>query len=226
MLLQREQALLRDILPALIGYRLLQIGAWGFDDGLLGRAGTLCQWRLTRAPSRCGDIVFDGAHLPIASASVDALLLPHTLDLADEAHGLLRECERVLNDRGQLVVLGFNPLSPWWLARSLSASSVQGAIGPRFYTPGRVCDWLRLLDFEPERLVCYGAGFPFFRRPLEFSGRLHWSTCLAWTAQAYIIVARKRVAPRTPLEARRARKTPARKMGLANTGARRVDFRG
>ncbi len=223
MLRQREQALLRDILPALVGYRLLQVGAWGFDADLLERAGTLCQWRLTRAPARCGDIVFDGAHLPIASASVDALLLPHTLDLADQAHGLLRECERVLNDRGQLVVLGFNPLSPWSLARALSASP--GTAGLSFYTPGRVCDWLRLLDFEPERLVRYGAGFPFFRRPLDFSGRLHWSACLAWAAQAYIIVARKRVAPRTPLDARGARNRPARKMGLANTGARRVDSR-
>jgi ubiquinone/menaquinone biosynthesis C-methylase UbiE len=50
--------------------------------------------------------------LPLESASVDAVLLPHTLDFCAEAHRVLREVERVLIPEGRLMIFCFNPLSP------------------------------------------------------------------------------------------------------------------
>src|SRR5699024_4183589 len=106
---------------------------------------------------------------------VDALLLAHSLELSAEPHRLLRECERVLNDRGQLVLLGFDPWSMWALAQRLpgrgSARFVRDA---RFYGVHRVCDWLRLLGFEPERVIRYGVGFPFFRRTVSVPAVEGW----------------------------------------------------
>ena len=49
--------------------------------------------------------------LPLATDSVDALLLPHTLELHDNPHEVLREVARVLIPEGHVVVLGFNPVS-------------------------------------------------------------------------------------------------------------------
>lgn len=228
--MQREHALLREALAALTGYRLLQVGTWGFDRDLLRRAGTLCQWRLAQWPCGDDDIAFDGVNLPIASASVDALLLAHSLDLCAQPHALLRECERVLNDHGQLVLLGFNPLSMWAVAQRLPwRAQTRFVDGAHLYTAHRVCDWLRLLSCEPQRLVRYGVGFPFFAHAvtaptIERPSRM---TSIAWLAQAYMIVARKRVVPLTRVRWRdkNAARTAAGKIGLANHGAGRVDSR-
>src|SRR5699024_6905791 len=115
----------------------------------------LCQWQLARIANRDTDIVFDGVNLPIASDSVDALLLAHTLDRAQQPHQLLRECERVLNDRGKLVLMGFNPMSWWALSHCVFTHSLSQL---QFYTPARACDWLCLLGLRPEQIVRYGVG--------------------------------------------------------------------
>ena len=230
LLVQRESALLRTVLAPLTGYRLLQVGSWGFARDVLRRSGTLCQWRLGYWSGGDDDIAFDGIHLPIASASVDALLLAHSLELCAQPHVLLRECERVLNDRGQLVVLSFNPLSMWALSQRLPGrAQYRLAPGAQFYAAHRVCDWLRLLDFEPQRLVRYGVGFPFFSHTITAPSieRPSRMTSIAWLAQAYLVVARKRVVPLTRIRWRdkKAVKAHAGKIGLANHGAGRVDSR-
>lgn len=228
LLLRREHALLRDVLGALTGFRLLQVGAWGLEPAVLAHAATLYQWRLTSEPQWHNDIGFDGVNFPIASASVDALLLAHTLDLTAQPHRVLRECERVLTDSGQLVLLGFNPLSPWALAQHLPGRGTTAFVKTaRFYTAHRVCDWLRLLGFESQQIARYGVGFPYFshgmHRPVDHGWR-RWGT-LAWLAQAYLIVARKRVMPLTPKRWRpqAAARAGRGHIGLAQHGAGRVN---
>lgn len=228
LLVWREHVLLRRQLALLTGVRLLQIGLWGLDAGLLAHAGTLCQWRLGRGGERDADISFDGEHLPIASASVDALLLPHTLELAPRPHRLLRECDRVLNDRGQLIALGFESRSPWaWAQRVPRRDGRRFVRTAHFYSARRVSDWLRLLEFEPQRVLRYGVGFPFWGRhdSVPTIERGDWRYALAWSTQAYLIVARKRVAPLTRIRWRDKRKARSGQIGLAHHGARRVNSR-
>src|SRR5690606_37876295 len=55
--------------------------------------------------------VADAAALPLASQSVELLVLPHVLEYAHDAHAVLREAERVLLPEGRLVIVGFNPRS-------------------------------------------------------------------------------------------------------------------
>lgn len=206
--MQREHALLRDVLASLTGFRLLQVGDWGLAPDVLEHSATLCRWRLLTQPDGVGDVGFDGVNLPVASGHVDALLLPHTLDLVAAPHRLLRDCERVLNDRGQLILLGFNPLSMWGMAQHIPGRGGKGFVKPaRLYTAHRVCDWLRLLELEPERIVRYGVGFPFYRRIVSVPTVEGWHrlTAVAWLAQAYMIVARKRVVPLTPTPLRHKR---------------------
>jgi SAM-dependent methyltransferase len=86
--------------------------------------------------------------LPFPAASLDLLVLPHTLDFHPAPHDVLREAERTLVPGGRLVLTGFNPWSAWGavrLARRWRGMPWQG----RFVGPARVRDWLALLGFEP-----------------------------------------------------------------------------
>lgn len=105
--------------------------------------------------------------LPFDGQSLDLVVLPHSLELARDAHHALREVERVLRPEGRVVILGFNPASLWGLrqrmghlrrgvglgrSRHLFLPSTGDFIGYR-----RLRDWLRLLSFEVEtgRFGCY-----------------------------------------------------------------------
>jgi len=85
--------------------------------------------------------------LPFQDASLDFLVLPHTLELSYDPHATLREVERVLVPEGRVVICGFNPNSLWGLSKSCKRgfSEVGDFIGQ-----GRLRDWLRLLSFEVE----------------------------------------------------------------------------
>lgn len=85
--------------------------------------------------------------LPFPDASLDLLVLPHTLELSYDPHATLREVERVLVPEGRVVICGFNPNSLWGLAKTCRRgfADVGDFIGHR-----RLRDWLKLLSFEVE----------------------------------------------------------------------------
>jgi SAM-dependent methyltransferase len=105
--------------------------------------------------------------LQFESASLDLVVLPHSLELARDPHLTLREVERVLVPEGRVLVLGFNPASLWGarqrlgrLRRRLGLGTGRDLFLPRageFIGYRRLRDWLRLLSFEVEsgRFGCY-----------------------------------------------------------------------
>jgi SAM-dependent methyltransferase len=105
--------------------------------------------------------------LPFDAASLDLLVLPHTLELARDPHLALREVERVLVPEGRVVIVGFNPASLWGvrqrlgrLRRRIWRRREQSLFLPNegeFIGYRRLRDWLRLLSFEVEagRFGCY-----------------------------------------------------------------------
>ena len=112
------------------------------------------------------DLLAEPVALPFAAASLDLLVLPHTLELSIDPHAALREVERVLVPEGRVVISGLTPTSLWGL-RQLRARMVQrlGRGKGNLYLPDvgefigyrRLRDWLRLLSFEVEsaRFGCY-----------------------------------------------------------------------
>ena len=90
--------------------------------------------------------------LPFAEHSTDLVVLPHVLEFSPDPHQILREIERILIPEGQLIVLGFNPLSLWGLRNRFERQ-------PGFPWHGnylsllRLKDWLKLLGFEVDRGV-------------------------------------------------------------------------
>ena len=129
----------------------------GPDAGLVASRSFVAQPSL-----RCH---FDA--LPFDAASLDLVVLPHTLELARDPHLTLREVERVLVPEGRALIVGFNPASLWGarqrlgrLRQSLPFASRGELFLPRageFIGYRRLRDWLRLLSFEVEagRFGCY-----------------------------------------------------------------------
>lgn len=105
--------------------------------------------------------------LPFDAASLDLVVLPHSLELARDPHLTLREVERVLVPEGRVLILGFNPASLWGtrqrlgrMRRRLGLGTERDLFLPRageFISYRRLRDWLRLLSFEVEsgRFGCY-----------------------------------------------------------------------
>lgn len=193
LLLERQATQMREVLPHLCGYRMLQIGDWNFGADILQNSATLCQWTLGQDPDGGADILFDGESLPISSRCIDAVILPHSLETAVAPHPLLREVDRVLCDHGHVVILGFNPFSPWAIARTCRRWLKRQPRTRRLYPMGRVCDWLELLDYELVSGHRFGVGFPYLPADGVDIGNAGWWRLPGIVGQAYAVIARKRV---------------------------------
>lgn len=191
--LERDQ--IGHNLPGLIGHRLLQIGRWGLDDSLYESSPMLQHWVMGVGEEMRVHLRCDGRTLPIASRSVDAVLMPHSLERVKSPHRLLREVDRVLCAHGQVIVSGFNPWGLWAASQRLPWGKPHYPSTSRFYTLNRVRDWLELLDFEITEQRCYGLHFP---RLQNASTSESMRRLLGPFSQAYLLLARKRVIPLTP----------------------------
>src|SRR5690606_17006646 len=163
--LANEQRLARRVLERVFGELLLQVGCWGGRHAFLRYARTqrkaLVDWRMDSG----ADVVCDTAALAIPSDSVDAVILPHTLERIPSPHALLREVDRVLRADGPIIALSFAPTGPWGLRHLLSPGGYP--IGQkRMIREGRLRDWLELLSFEVSsaRRYCHTLPFEQFRQ--------------------------------------------------------------
>lgn len=119
--------------------------------------------RANRIPLRqklgdCGavDLRCDLSALPLASNSIDLVVLPHVLEFSADPHQILREVERVLIPEGQVIIVGFNPFSLWGLQQRIKRNGEFPWNG-NYLSLMRLNDWLKLLGFEVDRgmLGCY-----------------------------------------------------------------------
>ena len=122
-LVAAESELLGEALEDVFGWELLQIGVWGGARELLAGSRTRRQ-TIVAAPGfpSGADIIGRPSQLPVSSDSVDAVLLPHTLEFASDPYAIVREVDRVLVGEGQLLVLGFRPWTLWGIRARASRS--------------------------------------------------------------------------------------------------------
>jgi SAM-dependent methyltransferase len=204
-----EQDLLRDVLGDVFGYHLVQLDPSCQSDSLaasriMHRVVQSCTDQgLEQAPGLLGC----AEALPLQSDSVDAFVLSHVLELADDAHQVLREIDRCLVAEGHLIVLGFNPYSWWGLRKVMFGWRGKVPWSLRFVSLPRLKDWLSLLGFDtmqtrylfPYPPWQYGAGS--INKGTTLLHRLHgdhWPLLAA----SYLLVARKRVTTLTPIKPR------------------------
>ncbi len=198
--LGEETALARLALDDVFGFELLQVGAWGPGRHLLGGART--QHTTLVAPDLGPGVTLCAplASLPFASDSIDAIFLPHTLELVEDPYAVLRVAERVLCAEGCLMICGFNPLSGWGARRLFARYFRRRAFPPqtrRMLSERRLRDWMALLDFEVAGVYGYLGSLPMtgrLRKTADGAAReAEYRPRAPLTAGAYLLKARKRV---------------------------------
>src|SRR6266850_2867754 len=156
-LLEKEQAYLDDVTPDIFGFHALQLGMSSVD---LLRESRIAH-RMRIADAGIPDLYAKCHELPLATQSIDLVVLPHVLEFAAKPHEILREVDRVMMPEGRLVILGFNPWSLWGLRSAVGFSRDAFPWNGRFVSLLRVKDWLALLGFDVSagRLVAYAPPF-------------------------------------------------------------------
>lgn len=199
-LLETECSILDQLLPGLFGYELLQLSV--IEQKLYESSPVGHRFRMGFC---CGDnspCIGNLTELPFPSDSLDILLLHHVLDICEVPQHVLREASRVSIAAGYLLIVGFNPLSIWGLWNMVKMWEKKPPWNSNFIRPGRLMDWLNLLDFKIDRAI-----FGFFRPPSAILGGVHMpdfsrglSRNINWPlGAAYVILARKQVGGMTPI---------------------------
>lgn len=216
--LREEAALAPLALDDVFGFELLQVGAWGparhLLDGARTQHATLLAPEMTTGVTLCAPL----DSLPFRSDSIDAIFLPHTLELVEDPYAVLREAERVLCAEGCLMICGFNPFSGWGVRRAFAKYVGRPAFPPqtqRLLSERRLRDWVALLGFDVDSVYGYLGLLPTKGRAprpgdaaaLEAAAddvrAIAARPRAAWTAGAYLLKARKRVKTMTLVRPRR-----------------------
>jgi len=141
-------------------------------------------------------ILADFLELPFESNSVDAVLLPHTLDMHKSQHELLREVARILLPGGHLLMVCFNPYSYFGIKKSLHCQSMCTPWILKMLSSRRAIDWLELLEFEILSLRHLHQALPLGRylnnKWVDFCFS-YLDKKFTYLGSCYIIMAKKRV---------------------------------
>jgi SAM-dependent methyltransferase len=215
-LIEQEKKVVAAALESVFGAQCVQIGHWGGEESFLPLV-RIPRRGLVAEPGSSGDCVSHASSLALLSQSVDAVLLPHTLEFEPEPHEVLREAERVLVGEGHLIILGFAPAGFWALRHYLSGDGFPPS-AMHFLSAQRLRDWLRLLGFEILETVHFVHGLPIeglvsgpIARGLEAVSGVFGHKF----GSVYCLKARKRVYALTPI---RPRRRPARVLAGAVAG--------
>lgn len=205
-LLQWQQARCDEAVADIFGYYALQLGQPALDGLRCNRMGQ--RW-LVHTPS---DLAKANAApalptaqatlhcypeaLPFAQASVDLLILPHTLEHCQQPHAALREVARVLVPEGRVLIFGLNPYSLWGMQHALERPSHPPLNAARGLSYRRLRDWLALLALEVVA-TDFGCYAPALNSP-EWLARWRWMDGLGqrlWPVlgAAYCVLAVKKV---------------------------------
>ena len=199
-LLALEFALVGETLEDCFGWEMLQVGAWGEGRGLLRGARTRSQALAASSLVSGCDLVSRLSQLPIASDSVDTVLLPHTLEFESDPYSVLREADRVLAGDGKLVILAFAPWSPWGLRAATTRAGYPPGLR-RLISERRLRDWLRLLGYDIGEARRYLHELPW-GEPAAVTLRTRRSWWYPLPGGAVVLKARKRLHSLTPLRPR------------------------
>ena len=205
LLTQTELSALGSELPTLFGYHLLVVDP-PWEQCQLENSRIRHHVIQSVEPLAQEQTILGGhtEHWPIMSDTIDAIVLPHTLEITRDPHQVLREADRSLIPDGHLVIIGFNPRSLWGMRRALTRKCQQMPWGSQFLSMNRMKDWLRLLGFDTLH-----ARYLFQHPPLQpvrllaqlrISGTPGENYGRKYLSAAYILVARKRSIVLTPLK--------------------------
>nr|VFJ87491.1 MAG: Methyltransferase domain-containing protein [Candidatus Kentron sp. LFY]VFJ90626.1 MAG: Methyltransferase domain-containing protein [Candidatus Kentron sp. LFY]VFK22308.1 MAG: Methyltransferase domain-containing protein [Candidatus Kentron sp. LFY] len=214
MLLNTEARLLGDSLGSLFGYHLVQVGRLSNTD-LLAQSRiphrVIVEIDNSRQVSGYPHLRAEPDALPMASDSIDVIILPHVLEFSPHMQEIIKETKRVLVAEGHLLILAFDVWSLvgiWSLLFGKEGEEPwMPCQGGRFPGFGRVKGWITAMGFDVISVKRY-----FFRPPIRMGsimnhGRISDPLRFLDTvgprfwpffSGAYLLVAKKRVTALTP----------------------------
>lgn len=205
MVLAQESEVLQQLVKNLFGYYLVELGMLCKHPDYMQSSPIRSFVRAGPCQDENSELVVLPEQLPLATDSIDSVVLPHTLDFVLDPRQVLREVERILIPEGKVIITGFNPYSLWGLWRMMPGSGRRLPWKGHFIPYARLQDWLSLLGFDVEQTRTL-----LFRPPwkkvflkqrfprLDKVGQRFWP----WFAGVYVIVAVKRVSTLTPIRPR------------------------
>lgn len=204
--LEAEKKLLSSVLSQHYGNQLILIGT-PHQHVLLKSSSIPNQYLITPLLTQKNlnkiKTVESGLHeLPIASGSVDLVVLPHILEYIDNPRQLLAEACRIIKPEGHIIINGFNPYSLWGLKKLWAKRNTIPWSG-HFMSANQIKKWLSLADFKLIKHRTHLLRPPINHEKiykqlafLEKIGRfIHWPF-----GGVYTLVAQAKVIPLTPIK--------------------------
>lgn len=203
-LLNELKTSLDPILATTFGYYSIQLGCVAQSAQLLDACRVKYHFNLDAK----GDHVNVEVHpalLPIATDSVDLVVLMHHLSNSIEPHAILREAFRVLIPAGKLIIIDFNPVSLWGVRHFFQSWLERIPWCGHFYTARRLTDWMTLLGFDQQKHLQVG-----YMPPIHHTGlirQLLWlekglKNWLPFSSALNVLVYNKNISPMTPVRHR------------------------
>ncbi len=187
--------------PKFFGYHLLKIGAL---SGYIESSSCTIKHQMNLVErKRLGDIIADVDDLPFLEHSIDVCLLSHALEFSLDPHHVVREANRVLIPNGYLVITGFNPFSLAGLNKFIPYRKNNTPWNERFFSAMRVKDWLHLMGYEilvDEKVLHTSLSGKLSQGKIAKTWQKIASDFLPSFGSVYILVAKKRVHPLTPIK--------------------------
>ncbi len=203
-LLNELEERINPILSTTFGYYSLQIGCPSIADSLQESCRVKHRFTLDDLglPAK---VHANPSMLPIASDSVDLVILMHHLSNTGEPHAVLREAFRILIPEGKLVIIDFNPTSLWGLRNFFQSWLEHVPFKGHFFTARRIDDWMRLLGFDQDRIFRVGYLPPIQKSSITRhmswleKGARNWLPVLG---ALNLLVYSKNISPLTPVRHR------------------------
>ncbi len=193
------------------GYHLLKVGALSH---YINTQSSPIKHQITCCPNQCcvkqsnidnqgTCIVGELDDLPLLEHSIDVCLLSHVLEFSLDPHHVIREANRVIIPNGYLIITGFNAFSLAGLNCIIPYRKQQTPWNEHFFSPMRIKDWLHLMGFEilsDDRCLHSSLVGNIREHRMAHYWNKFASNYLTSLGSIYIIIAKKRVLPLTPIK--------------------------
>jgi len=195
---EQAKSRLADVLGGIFGYYALLYSKKASElvsDNLVVRHSLT----ISESPDE-SDILGYYDALPIATDSIDLLVLPEILRHSRDPHQILREAERVLIPEGHILLLVANPISATGIKHRLLEKLDRKMAKTHWIGKGRLADWFALLGFEVTDYIAIGGTAKWLSS--EGSNQWYMKLChpiCCYFASYLIIVAKKKVSTMTPI---------------------------
>lgn len=202
--------------PKFFGYYLVTIGALSrnicSDNSVIHHKINIASKDVSHLDSAVRDTKSSGKHhfiqsdiddLPLIKRSVDVCILSHALEFSLDPHHVVREANRVLIPNGYLVITGYNPFSLAGLNKWLPYRKEQTPWNERFFSSMRIKDWLHLMGYEilmDEQCLHSTLVGKMKHGKIISALKAFAQNYLQSLGSIYVIVAKKRELPLTPIK--------------------------